>query len=85
MTTAATALPLLGLRITAGPVELRGMTDDLLGPLADLAINGIHDPDLMPFSRDSAPGTSSSPASARPARGSAVNSTAAASAPRCGR
>src|ERR1700722_6736314 len=50
MTTAATALPLLGLRITAGPVELRGMTDDLLGPLADLALRGIHDPDFMPFS-----------------------------------
>jgi RimJ/RimL family protein N-acetyltransferase len=50
MTTAATALPLLGLRITAGPVELRGMTDDLLGPLADLALAGIHDPDFMPFS-----------------------------------
>jgi RimJ/RimL family protein N-acetyltransferase len=49
MTTAATALPLLGLRITAGPVELRGITDDLLGPLADLAINGIHDPGFMPF------------------------------------
>jgi RimJ/RimL family protein N-acetyltransferase len=49
MTTAATALPLLGLRITAGPVELRGITDDLLGPLADIAINGVHDPDLMPF------------------------------------
>jgi RimJ/RimL family protein N-acetyltransferase len=50
MTTAATALPLLGLRITAGPVELRGITDDLLGPLTDLALNGIHDPDFMPFS-----------------------------------
>jgi len=50
MTTAATALPLLGLRVTAGPVELRGMTDDLLGPLADLALKGIHDPDFMPFS-----------------------------------
>ena len=49
MTTAATALPLLGLRITAGPVELRGVTDDLLGPLAALAINGIHEPDFMPF------------------------------------
>jgi RimJ/RimL family protein N-acetyltransferase len=49
MTTAATALPLLGLRITAGPVELRGMTDDLLGPVADLAIKGVHDPDYMPF------------------------------------
>src|ERR1700735_114747 len=50
MTTAATALPLLGLRITAGRVELRGMTDDLLGPLTDLALRGIHDPDFMPFS-----------------------------------
>jgi hypothetical protein len=28
MTTAAAALPLLGLRITAGTVELRGITDD---------------------------------------------------------
>lgn len=50
MTTAATLLPLLGLRIQAGPVELRGITDDLLGPLADLAARGIHDPDTMPFS-----------------------------------
>lgn len=48
MTTAATALPLLGLRIKAGPVELRGITDDLLGPLAELA-GDIHDPDFMPF------------------------------------
>jgi len=49
MTTAATALPLLGLRIAAGPVELRGVTDDLLGPLAELAINGVHEPGYMPF------------------------------------
>lgn len=49
MSTAATALPLLGLRVSAGPVELRGITDDLLGPLADLATD-IHDPDFMPFS-----------------------------------
>jgi RimJ/RimL family protein N-acetyltransferase len=49
MTTAAAALPLLALRITAGPVELRGITDDLLCPLADLASGGIHDPDFMPF------------------------------------
>ena len=48
MITATTALPLLGLRITAGPVELRGITDDLLGPLAGLATD-IHDPDFMPF------------------------------------
>src|SRR5215469_2586442 len=49
MTTAVTALPLLGLRITAGPVELRGVTDDLIVPLAELASAGIHDPDFMPF------------------------------------
>jgi RimJ/RimL family protein N-acetyltransferase len=49
MTTATMALPLLGLRITAGPLELRGITDDLVGPLADLAIEGIHAPDAMPF------------------------------------
>lgn len=49
MTTAATMLPLLGLRIQAGPLELRGITDDLLGPLADLAAAGIHDPGAMPF------------------------------------
>jgi RimJ/RimL family protein N-acetyltransferase len=48
MTTAATALPLLGLRITAGPVELRGITDDLLGPLAELATD-IHPAGAMPF------------------------------------
>jgi RimJ/RimL family protein N-acetyltransferase len=46
----AALLPLLGLRITAGPVELRGVTDDLLGPLAELAGRGIHDPGTMPFS-----------------------------------
>ena len=49
MTTAAAALPLLALRITAGPVELRGITDDLLRPLADRATD-IHAPDFMPFS-----------------------------------
>jgi len=43
------ALPLLGVRITAGPVELRGVTDDLIMPLAELASAGIHDPDFMPF------------------------------------
>ena len=40
---------MLGLRITAGPLELRGITDDLLGPLADIAVAGIHDRDAMPF------------------------------------
>jgi RimJ/RimL family protein N-acetyltransferase len=49
MATVAAALPLLGLRITAGPIELRGVTDDLIPPLAEVASAGIHDPDFMPF------------------------------------
>lgn len=48
-TTAQAALPLLGLRIAAGPIELRGITDDLLGPLADLAVEGISSPGGPPF------------------------------------
>lgn len=47
--TVEAALPLLGLRITAGPIELRGITDDLLGPLADLAVEGISSPGGPPF------------------------------------
>lgn len=39
----------LGVRITAGPVEMRGITDDLLGELAEVAEGGIHEPDRMPF------------------------------------
>jgi hypothetical protein len=50
MTAVATALPLPGLRIEAGPVELRGITDDPQGPLSDLAAAGIHDPGEMPSS-----------------------------------
>ncbi|MGH3349952.1 MAG: GNAT family N-acetyltransferase [Nocardioides sp.] len=49
MTTVTSALPLLGLRFTAGPLELRGISDDLLGPLADIAVAGIHASDSMPF------------------------------------
>jgi RimJ/RimL family protein N-acetyltransferase len=49
MVTVSDALPLLGLRITAGPVELRGITDELLEGLVDLALGGIHDADAMPF------------------------------------
>ena len=41
--------PALGLRITAGPLELRGLVDDDLAQLADLAERGIHDPTTMPF------------------------------------
>lgn len=42
-------LPLLGLRISAGPIELRGLTDEALVGLAELAVAGIHAPDQMPF------------------------------------
>ena len=48
-TTVEAALPLLGLRITAGPIELRGITDDLLGRLAGLAAEGISSPGGPPF------------------------------------
>lgn len=42
-------LPVLGLHVTAGPLELRGITDDVLADLCGLAERGIHDPDQMPF------------------------------------
>jgi RimJ/RimL family protein N-acetyltransferase len=45
----AALLPALGLRITAGPLELRGITDDVLAELCDLAERGIHDEGEMPF------------------------------------
>jgi RimJ/RimL family protein N-acetyltransferase len=47
--TLADLLPLLGLRIVAGPLELRGLTDDDLVGLAELAEAGVHPPDQMPF------------------------------------
>lgn len=49
MKTLAEILPLLGLRITAGPLELCGITDDLLPGLCQLAEDGIHDEGEMPF------------------------------------
>jgi RimJ/RimL family protein N-acetyltransferase len=48
-TTVQAALPLLGLRVSAGPIELRGITDDLLGPLGGLAVEGISSPGGPPF------------------------------------
>ncbi len=46
-------LPSLGLRVEAttevGPLELRGITDDVLAELVDVARAGIHDPERMPF------------------------------------
>lgn len=47
--TLADAFPVLGLRVEAGPIELRGMDDDTLLALADLAFDGVHAPDAMPF------------------------------------
>lgn len=41
--------PALELRLVAGPVELRGMNDDDLVELCELALGGIHPPDQMPF------------------------------------
>lgn len=41
--------PALGLRVTAGSLELRGLDDDDLVALARLAAEGIHEPERMPF------------------------------------
>ena len=49
MSTLTDLLPMLGLRITAGPLELRGITDADLPLLCDLAEEGIHPADQMPF------------------------------------
>ena len=47
--TLADLLPSLGLTITAGPLELSGLTDDDLVELAALAEAGVHAPEAMPF------------------------------------
>jgi RimJ/RimL family protein N-acetyltransferase len=49
MSTVADLFPPLGLTVEAGPVVLRGITDDLLVEICDLAARGIHGPDEMPF------------------------------------
>jgi RimJ/RimL family protein N-acetyltransferase len=41
--------PMLGLTITAGALELRGLSDVELSALGDLAEGGIHPTDSMPF------------------------------------
>lgn len=45
----ADLFPPLGLRVVVGPLELRGITDDVLVELAGLAARGIHAPEAMPF------------------------------------
>jgi RimJ/RimL family protein N-acetyltransferase len=41
--------PLFGLRVVTPRLELRYVDDELARTLAELAIDGIHDPDTMPF------------------------------------
>jgi RimJ/RimL family protein N-acetyltransferase len=50
MATIIDAYPVLGLRIAAGPLELRGIDDADLGALIELAQRGVHPPEEMPFS-----------------------------------
>ena len=48
-TTVADLLPALGLRVTAGPLELRGLTDEDVATLVDVVLDGVHDPVRTPF------------------------------------
>jgi RimJ/RimL family protein N-acetyltransferase len=41
--------PLLGLRLRTPRLQLRLPAPEELADLADLAVEGIHDPDVMPF------------------------------------
>lgn len=43
------AWPPFGLRLQAGPLVLRPMTDDVLPGLIEVALGGVHDPAVMPF------------------------------------
>jgi RimJ/RimL family protein N-acetyltransferase len=45
----AEAYPPFGLRIEAGPIVLRPITDDVLPELIEVALAGVHDPAAMPF------------------------------------
>lgn len=50
MSTIGDLFPVLDLHVTAGDLELRGITDDDIVALSALAAQGIHSPDRMPFS-----------------------------------
>ncbi len=41
--------PILGLRVTAGDLELRGIDDETIPGLVDLVLDGVHEPGAMPF------------------------------------
>ena len=49
MSTLVDLYPPFGLHVVAGPLELRGLTDELIREVCNLAEAGIHDPDRMPF------------------------------------
>ena len=49
MTAIADLFPLLALTVSAGPVMMRGISDEILPELCDLARRGIHDAGEMPF------------------------------------
>ncbi|MEZ0446412.1 GNAT family N-acetyltransferase [Cellulomonas sp. ICMP 17802] len=49
MTDLADLWPLAALRVTCGDLELRYLDESTLTALAQLAAEGIHDPDFMPF------------------------------------
>jgi RimJ/RimL family protein N-acetyltransferase len=49
MTSVADLLPVLGLRLRSGDLELRGLTDEDLVALCELAVSGIHPAESMPF------------------------------------
>ncbi len=48
-TALADLFPPFALRVTAGPLEMRALTDDDLLALGDLALRGVHAPGAMPF------------------------------------
>ncbi|MEO5662738.1 MAG: GNAT family protein [Nocardioides sp.] len=50
MSTIGDVFPVLDLRVTAGDLELRGISDDDIVVLGALSAKGIHSPDRMPFS-----------------------------------
>ncbi len=43
------AFPPFGLRIEAGPLVLRPITDEVMPELIEVALAGVHDPGSMPF------------------------------------
>ena len=49
MVSLSSTFPPFGLRIEAGPLVLRPITDDVLPELVDVALAGVHEPERMPF------------------------------------